>query len=45
MRVVNGSGRKPDDLNKMLNEWEKAKKKMDEMAKQIKAGKTPMGLF
>lgn len=44
-RVVKGSGRKPDDLNKMLNEWEKAKKKMDEMAKQIKAGRSPMGLF
>ena len=45
MRVVKGSGRKADDLNKMLNEWEKAKKKMDEMAKQIKAGRTPTGLF
>jgi hypothetical protein len=29
----------------MLNEWEKAKKKMDDMAKQIKAGRSPMGLF
>jgi signal recognition particle subunit SRP54 len=43
VRIINGSGRKADDLNKMLNEWEKAKKKMDDMAKQIKSGRNPFG--
>jgi signal recognition particle subunit SRP54 len=41
--VVNGSGRKPDDLNKLLSEWEKSKKKMEEMGKMIRHGKNPFG--
>jgi signal recognition particle subunit SRP54 len=45
MRVIKGSGRKPDELNKMLSEWEKAKKKMDEIGKQIRSGRNPFGQF
>lgn len=42
IRVIKGSGRKPDELNKMLSQWEKAKVKMDEIGKKIKAGKNPL---
>lgn len=42
IRVVKGSGRKPDELNKMLSQWEKAKVKMDEIGKKLKAGKNPL---
>jgi signal recognition particle subunit SRP54 len=45
IRVVKGSGRKPDDLNKLLSEWEKAKKKMSEMGNMIKHGRNPFGQF
>lgn len=40
-RVIKGAGRKPDELNKLLSEWEKAKVKMDEVAKNLKKGKNP----
>lgn len=42
VRVIKGSGRKPDELNKMLSQWEKAKVKMDEIGRKIKAGKNPL---
>ncbi|MBQ0045358.1 MAG: signal recognition particle protein [Mycoplasma sp.] len=42
IRVVKGSGRKPDELNKMLSQWEKAKVKMDEIGRKIKSGKNPL---
>ncbi len=42
IRVVKGSGRKPDELNKMLAQWEKAKVKMDEIGRKIKSGKNPL---
>lgn len=41
-RVVCGSGRKADDLNKMLSQWEKAKTQMDELGKKIRQGKNPL---
>jgi len=41
IRVVKGSGRKMDELNKLLKEWENSKKKMEEMGKMIKGGKNP----
>lgn len=41
-RVIQGSGRKNDELNKMLSQWEKAKAKMDELGKKIKSGKNPL---
>lgn len=40
-RIIKGSGRKPDELNKMLSEWEKGKTRMEELGKQIKKGKNP----
>lgn len=45
LRVTQGAGRKPDDLNKMLAEWEKAKKKMDEIGNKLKHGKNPFSQF
>ncbi len=44
-RIVNGSGRKPDELNKMLNEFDKTKKKMDEVALALRKGKNPMNML
>lgn len=41
-RVIKGSGCKPDDLNKMLNEFEKTKKKMDEISANLRKGKNPL---
>ncbi|MCF0217814.1 MAG: signal recognition particle protein [Malacoplasma sp.] len=41
IRVIKGSGRKADELNKLLNEWEKAKERMDNIGKQIKKGQNP----
>lgn len=40
-RIIYGSGRKADELNKLLNEWEKAKQKMEDVGKQIKKGINP----
>ena len=40
-RITDGSGCKIDELNKLLSQWEKAKKKMEEIGKQIKGGKNP----
>ncbi|XQP56052.1 MAG: signal recognition particle protein [Mycoplasmoidaceae bacterium] len=42
IRVIKGSGRKPDELNKMLSQWEKAKVKMDEIGRKIRSGKNPL---
>lgn len=42
-RIIKGSGRKPDELNKMLSEWEKGKSRMEEIGRQIKKGKNPFG--
>lgn len=41
IRIINGSGRKADELNKMLSEWEKAKERMEAVGKQIKKGVNP----
>ena len=40
-RIIKGSGRKPDELNKLLSEWEKSKERMEEVGKQIKKGHNP----
>jgi signal recognition particle subunit SRP54 len=45
IRITKGAGRRPDELNKMLSEWEKAKKRMDDVAREIKKGKNPFGQF
>lgn len=42
-RVIKGSGRKPDELNKLLSQWEKSRRKMEEMGKHIKKGNNPFG--
>lgn len=41
IRIVNGSGRKMDELNKLLSEWEKSKARMEEVGKLIKKGGNP----
>ncbi|MDE5553096.1 MAG: signal recognition particle protein [Malacoplasma sp.] len=41
IRVIKGSGRKADELNKLLSEWEKSKVRMEEVGKQIKKGQNP----
>ena len=41
IRVIKGSGRKADELNKLLNEWEKAQERMDKIGQQIKKGQNP----
>lgn len=40
-RIVRGSGKKSDDLNKLLSQWEKSRKRMEEMGKHIKKGNNP----
>jgi signal recognition particle GTPase len=39
--VIKGSGRKPEEFNKLINEWEKSKDKMDALSKNIRSGKNP----
>ncbi|WJG70768.1 MULTISPECIES: signal recognition particle protein [Spiroplasma] len=40
-RVLKGSGRSEKELNKVLNQFEKTKKVMDQIAAQIKKGEMP----
>lgn len=42
IRVIKGSGRRPDELNKMLSQWSQAKSKLEELGKKIKSGKNPI---
>ncbi len=44
-RIIKGSGRKPDELNKMLNEFEQSKKKMDQIGSMLKKGKNPQSIL
>lgn len=37
-RIIKGSGRKPDELNKLLNQWEKSSKQMEQVGKLVKKG-------
>ena len=43
VRVVKGSGRKMDELNKLLKQWEESKDKMAEAGKMLQMGKNPFG--
>ncbi|GAA5414664.1 signal recognition particle protein [Ureaplasma ceti] len=43
LRVVKGSGRNMDELNKLLKRWEEAKDKMAEAGKMLQMGKNPFG--
>lgn len=40
-RIISGAGRKPDDLNKLLKEWDTASKRMSKMGEMIRAGRNP----
>lgn len=41
IRVLKGSGRSPDELNKLLKQWEDSKEKMAEMGKMLQKGQNP----
>ncbi len=41
VRIIKGSGRKPDELNKLLKRWEDGNKKMTEIGQLLKSGKNP----
>lgn len=41
VRIVKGSGRKPDELNKLLKQWEEGNKKMFDLGTKIKSGINP----
>lgn len=41
VRIIKGSGRKPDELNKLLKQWEDGNKKMTEIGSKIRGGKNP----
>lgn len=43
LRVVKGSGRNMDELNKLLKQWETARDKMAEAGKMLQSGKNPFG--
>lgn len=45
LRIIKGSGRKPDELNKLLSEWEKSRQRMEEVGKQIKKGQNPFSAW
>jgi signal recognition particle subunit SRP54 len=40
-RIIKGSGRNEKEFNNLINQFEKAKKSVDAMAKQIKSGRMP----
>lgn len=43
LRVIKGSGAKPDEFNKMMKKWEDSKKQIDALAQKIKSKKNPFG--
>lgn len=43
LRVVKGSGRNMDELNKLLKQWETARDKMADAGKMLQSGKNPFG--
>lgn len=40
-RILNGSGRKSEELNKMLKDWQKARDNFEKMGKLMQKGKDP----
>ncbi|MDC4184127.1 signal recognition particle protein [Mycoplasma sp. K3] len=42
-RIIKGSGRKVEELNKLLKDWQNASSKMEEMGRMIKSNKNPFG--
>ncbi|AEW44880.1 Signal recognition particle protein Ffh [Mycoplasma haemocanis str. Illinois] len=45
VRVIKGSGMKPDDFNKLMKRWEDSKKRIEELSKNFKKGKNPFSGF
>ncbi|MDE6289357.1 MAG: signal recognition particle protein [Ureaplasma sp.] len=46
VRVVKGSGKSMDELNKLLKRWEESRDKMHEMGKMLQKGQNPFkGMF
>lgn len=43
LRVVKGSGRNMDELNKLLKQWELTRDKMADAGKMLQSGKNPFG--
>ncbi|MGL4947898.1 MAG: signal recognition particle protein [Mycoplasma sp.] len=41
VRIIKGSGRKPDELNKLLKNWEETNKKMTDVGSKMKSGRNP----
>ncbi|QZX49378.1 signal recognition particle protein [Mycoplasma sp. E35C] len=44
-RIIKGSGRKVEELNKLLKDWQNASSKMEEMGRMLKSNKNPFGSF
>ncbi|WP_058158329.1 signal recognition particle protein [Mycoplasmoides pneumoniae] len=44
-RIIKGSGRKMDELNKLMKEWSKLQTKTAEMGRMLKGGKNPFSGF
>ncbi|AFP75890.1 signal recognition particle protein Ffh [Mycoplasmoides gallisepticum CA06_2006.052-5-2P] len=42
-RIIKGSGRKVEELNKLLKDWQNASGKMEEIGRMLKANKNPFG--
>lgn len=40
-RVIKGSGRKPEELNRLLKQWEASSKKMADLGRQLQKGINP----
>ncbi|MDR1850536.1 MAG: signal recognition particle protein [Mycoplasmataceae bacterium] len=45
LRVIKGSGRKPEEFNKLLKEWESSRDRMMEVGKKIMRGQNPLAGF
>lgn len=44
-RVIRGSGRTPEEFNRLYTTWEKFKKQMEEVGNQLRKGKNPFARF
>ncbi len=45
IRVLKGSGRKPEEFNKLINTWETFRKQMENVGIELKKGKNPFAKF
>ncbi|MDR2636514.1 MAG: signal recognition particle protein [Mycoplasmataceae bacterium] len=44
-RVIKGSGRKPEEFNRLIKEWESARERMSELGKKIMKGQNPLSFL